>query len=112
MDFEIYAEEEISTDHIKKYKTEESEDEYSFERFIVGDSNKFAHAAAKAVANSPGQTYNPLLIYGESGLGKTHLLKAIGNVIKKNKPDAKVVYIKGDEFTIELIDAIQSGTIQ
>ncbi len=112
MDFEIYAEEEISTDHIKKYKTEESEDEYSFERFVVGDSNKFAHAAAKAVASSPGQTYNPLLIYGESGLGKTHLLKAIGNVIKKNKPDAKVVYIKGDEFTIELIDAIQSGTIQ
>lgn len=112
MDFEIYAEEEISTDHIKNAQTEASEDEYSFERFVVGDSNKFAHAAAKAVANSPGQTYNPLLIYGESGLGKTHLLKAIGNVIKKNTPGAKVMYIKGDDFTNELIEAIQSGTVQ
>lgn len=112
MDFEIYAEEEISTDHIKNAQTEASEDEYSFERFVVGDSNKFAHAAAKAVANSPGQTYNPLLIYGESGLGKTHLLKAIGNVIKKNTPGAQVMYIKGDDFTNELIEAIQSGTVQ
>ncbi len=112
MDFEIYAEEEISTDHIKNAQTEASEDEYSFERFVVGDSNKFAHAAAKAVANSPGQTYNPLLIYGESGLGKTHLLKAIGNVIKKNTPGAQVMYIKGDDFTNELIEAIQSGKVQ
>jgi len=112
MDFEIYAEEEISTDHIKTVQDEANEDEYSFERFVVGDSNKFAHAAAKAVANAPGETYNPLLIYGESGLGKTHLLKAIVNVIKKNNPNAKVAYIKGDDFTNELIDAIQSGTVQ
>lgn len=111
MDFEIYAEEEISTDHIQRVQDEASEDEYSFERFVVGDSNKFAHAAAKAVANTPGQTYNPLLIYGGSGLGKTHLLKAIASVIRKNNPDSKVVYVKGDDFTNELIDAIQTGTI-
>ena len=111
-DFEILTEEELNSKDIELIDAPESDDEYSFERFIVGNSNKFAHAAAKAVANSPGMTYNPLLIYGDSGLGKTHLLKAIGAVITKSNPKAKVVYIKGDEFTNELISAIQSGTIQ
>ena len=84
-------------------------EEYTFERFVVGSSNKFAHAAARAVADNPGQSYNPLFIYGESGLGKTHLLYAIAHTIHKNHPEYKVVYIKGDTFTNELIQAIREG---
>lgn len=79
---------------------------YTFENFIVGRSNEFAHAAAIAVAQNPGGAYNPLFIYGESGLGKTHLLFAIANAAKKNNPALNVVYIKGDQFTNELIQAI------
>ena len=70
-------------------------EEYTFERFVVGSSNKFAHAAARAVADNPGHSYNPLYIYGESGLGKTHLLYAIANSIHQNKPGLSVVYVKG-----------------
>ncbi|MBR4099155.1 MAG: chromosomal replication initiator protein DnaA [Clostridium sp.] len=84
-------------------------EDYTFERFVVGSSNKFAHAAAKAVADKPGSSYNPLFIYGESGLGKTHLMYAIAHTIHKNHPNYKVVYIKGDSFTIELIQAIREG---
>ena len=84
-------------------------EEYTFERFVVGSSNKFAHAAARAVADNPGHSYNPLFIYGESGLGKTHLLYAIAHTIHNNHPGYKVVYIKGDTFTNELIQAIREG---
>ena len=84
-------------------------EDYTFERFVVGSSNKFAHAAARAVADNPGQSYNPLFIYGESGLGKTHLLYAIAHTIHRKHPDYKVVYIKGDTFTNELIQAIREG---
>ena len=87
-------------------------EEYTFERFVVGSSNKFAHAAARAVADHPGMSYNPLFIYGESGLGKTHLLYAIAHTIHKNHPEYKVVYIKGDTFTNELIHAIREGRNQ
>ena len=80
--------------------------EYTFETFIVGTSNKFAHAACLAVAQNPGKGYNPLFIYGGSGLGKTHLLYAIMSEIKKNRPDTNVVYVKGEDFTNELITAI------
>ena len=83
--------------------------EFTFENFVVGSSNRFAHAAAKAVANMPAESYNPLLIYGESGLGKTHLLYAIANVIKDNNPGCHIVYVKGDQFTNELIAAIAEG---
>ncbi len=83
--------------------------QFSFDSFVVGPSNRFAHGAATAVTNNPGQVYNPLFIYGPPGVGKTHLLYAIANGIRKKKPDAKIVYIKGDEFTNELIDAIKSG---
>ena len=85
-------------------------DGYTFDRFIVGPSNKFAHAAAIAVANNPGKIYNPLFIYGNSGLGKTHLLLAIGERILHNHPEFKIAYLKGDDFTNELIHAIQTGT--
>ena len=87
-------------------------EEYTFERFVVGSSNKFAHAAARAVADHPGMSYNPLFIYGESGLGKTHLLYAIAHKIHEEHPSYKVVYIKGDTFTNELIHAIREGRNQ
>ena len=83
--------------------------QFNFDNFVVGPSNRFAHSAAIAVSNHPGDVYNPLFIYGPPGVGKTHLLYAIANGIRKQKPDAKIVYIKGDEFTNELIAAIQSG---
>ena len=83
--------------------------QFSFENFVVGPSNRFAHSAAIAVSNTPGQVYNPLFIYGPAGVGKTHLLYAIANGIRKQRPDVKIVYIKGDQFTNELIDAIKNG---
>ncbi len=84
--------------------------EFTFDTYIVGPSNKFAHAASMAVASKPASLYNPLFIYGNSGLGKTHLLYAIRNEINHTHPDMDIVYIKGDEFTNELIDAIRRGT--
>ena len=80
--------------------------EYTFDNFIVGSSNKFAHAACTAVAANPAMNYNPLFIYGPSGLGKTHLLYAITNEIKKKKPAAKIIYIKGVDFTNQFIEAL------
>lgn len=84
--------------------------EYTFDTFIVGSSNKFAHAAALAVATHDSRSYNPLFIYGDSGLGKTHLLFAIMAEVKKRRPDALVVYVKAEQFTNELIDAIRDQT--
>ncbi len=83
---------------------------YTFDRFIVGNSNKFAHSAALSVAQKPGKAYNPLFIYGNSGLGKTHLLLAIGQYIREHNPGAKIAYVKGDEFTNQLLKAIKEGT--
>ena len=79
---------------------------------MVGSSNKFAHAAARQVADAPGKSYNPLFLYGESGLGKTHLLYAIAHTVHQSHPDYKIVYIKGDTFTNELIQAIREGRNQ
>ncbi len=83
--------------------------QFNFENFVVGPSNRFAHSAALAVSNHPGDVYNPLFIYGPPGVGKTHLLYAIANGIRKKNPEANIVYIKGDQFTNELIAALQSG---
>lgn len=77
--------------------------ENTFDTFVVGSSNKFAHAAALAVAQNPGGTYNPLFIYGSSGLGKTHLLNAICHEIRKNRPEAKIIFTQAEEFTNELV---------
>ena len=85
---------------------------YTFDHFIVGNSNRFAHAAAVAVSENPGKTYNPLFIYGNSGLGKTHLLLAIGNAIHERQPKKRIVYIKGDDFTNQLVHAIKNGTTE
>ena len=83
--------------------------EFTFDTFVVGDSNKLAYAAARAVADAPAEHYNPLFIYGDSGLGKTHLIYAIAHEIRTKTPNAKIVYIKGDDFTNELVEAIRTG---
>jgi chromosomal replication initiator protein len=84
---------------------------YTFESFIVGANNQFAHAASQAVANAPARTYNPLFIYGGPGLGKTHLLQAIGHHLLGTKKGAKVVYLRSEQFTNEFIDAIQNNAL-
>ena len=108
---EVFGDEELK-EYRNKDKTSGSMDfnpQFSFDNFVVGGSNRFAHSAAIAVTNNPGEVYNPLFIYGPPGVGKTHLLYAIANGIRKGKPDANIVYIKGDQFTNELIAAIQTG---
>jgi chromosomal replication initiator protein len=99
--------------YLEKHRSPASDpfgsEEFTFEKFIVGNSNKMAFAAAKAVAENLANKYNPLLIYGDSGLGKTHLLYSIAHAIRHNRPKSRIVYIKGDDFTNELIGAIQTG---
>lgn len=82
----------------------------SFENFVVGKSNNYAYAAAKKVAENPGKTYNPLFIYGKSGLGKTHLLKAIENYMKSRNPDASIIYVTSENFTNDIIEHLRSST--
>ncbi|HAM38661.1 MAG: chromosomal replication initiation protein DnaA [Elusimicrobia bacterium RIFOXYC2_FULL_34_12] len=84
---------------------------YTFEKFVVGSSNKFAQAAAMAVADAPGKAYNPLFIYGGVGLGKTHLFHAIGNKMKQINPSAKVLYITCEKFVNEFVFALSKGTM-
>lgn len=81
---------------------------FVFETFVIGNSNRFAHAAAQAVANNPAHAYNPLFLYGGVGLGKTHLMHAIGNRIKENNPNMKVLYTSSEKFTNEIINSIQN----
>ena len=107
----IFGEAEMKS-YKQKGKSASSMDfnpQFTFDNFVVGPSNRFAHSAAIAVSKTPGQVYNPLFIYGPPGVGKTHLLYAIANGIRKENPGANIVYIKGDQFTNELIAAIQSG---
>ena len=107
----ILAGDELDS-YISETKTDDTLPEvagFTFDNFVVGPSNKYAHAAAIAVAENPGKLYNPLFIYGNSGLGKTHLLLAIGSAIHAKNPKAKIVYVKGDDFTNDLVHAIQVG---
>ncbi len=92
-----------------KNETNDNEVPLTFDNYIVGSSNKFAHAASIAVAQNPGGTYNPLFIYGNSGLGKTHLLHAIKNEVLRNDPNKKIAYVKGDDFTNEIVDSLRRG---
>ena len=113
-DLQVLAGDELK-EYMEKKKADTSlpeSDGYTFDRFIVGNSNKFAHAAAVAVADKPGKNYNPLFIYGNSGLGKTHLLRAIGQAIYEKDPTTKIAYIKGDEFTNQMVKAIKEGTTE
>ena len=82
---------------------------YKFDTFVVGSNNKFAHSASLAVAESPGETYNPLYLYGGPGLGKTHLMHSIGHFVMEQNPDMKVLYVTSEEFTNEVIESIRSG---
>ena len=82
---------------------------YTFDTFVVGNNNRFAHSASLAVAESPGEAYNPLYIYGGPGLGKTHLMHSIGHFIIEQKPNTKVLYVTSEEFTNEVIESIRNG---
>ena len=84
---------------------------YTFDNFVIGHGNRFAHAAALAVSESPGKAYNPLFLYGGVGLGKTHLMQAIAHHVLKVNPRAKVVYVTSEKFTNEVIDSIQHNTM-
>ncbi|MEW6685202.1 MAG: chromosomal replication initiator protein DnaA [Candidatus Edwardsbacteria bacterium] len=92
-------------------KNGELRSRYTFESFVVGKSNHFAHAASMAVAEAPGKVYNPLFIYGGVGLGKTHLLQAVGNFIRTKRPKYKVYYVPAENFMNEMVSAIQHGTM-
>lgn len=91
------------------YETANLNSKYKFNTFVVGGSNKFAHSASLAVAESPGEIYNPLFLYGGSGLGKTHLMHSIGHFILENDPNTKVLYVTSEQFTNEVIESIRSG---
>ena len=107
----VFGDEEMEA-HRSKGKRSSSMDfnpQFTFDNFVVGPSNRMAHSAAIAVSKTPGQVYNPLFLYGPPGVGKTHLLYAIANGIRKQNPDANIVYIKGDQFTNELVDAIKNS---
>ena len=83
----------------------------TFENFVIGSNSQLAHAAAIAVAHAPAEAYNPLFVYGETGLGKTHLMHAVGHHILQNKPDARIAYLSSEKFTNEFISSIQENTL-
>ena len=94
---------------LKKMERSNLNPNYTFDTFVVGKNNRFAHSASLAVAESPGDVYNPLYIYGGPGLGKTHLMQSIGHFILQRTPDIKVLYVTSEEFTNEVIDSIRNG---
>ena len=102
----------VHTPHTAESESSALKAEYTFDRFIKGDGNLLACAACQAVADSPGQAYNPLFLYGKVGLGKTHLLHAIGNEVLRAQPWLRVIYITSERFAIELIHAIRQNRME
>ena len=95
--------------HNINYENSHLNPKYKFDTFVVGSNNKFAHSASLAVAENPGEVYNPLYLYGGPGLGKTHLMHSIGHFILEQNPQMKVLYVTSEEFTNEVIESIRSG---
>lgn len=102
-------ESDLSGSYNINYENAHLNPKYKFDTFVVGSNNKFAHSASLAVAESPGDVYNPLYLYGGPGLGKTHLMHSIGHFILEQNPDMKVLYVTSEEFTNEVIESIRSG---
>jgi len=116
---EVYCSAEQLEDRVRQLEPDPSDDlltmlnpKYTFDSFVVGSSNRFAHAVSLAVAEMPAKAYNPLFIYGGVGLGKTHLMHAIGHYAHQLYPDLKICYITSEEFTIQLINAMQTNQNQ
>jgi chromosomal replication initiator protein len=106
----IFEKQPVAEKHVTPRIETNLNSHYNFDNFIVGDGTRFAHAAASAVADAPGSTnYNPLIIYGGTGLGKTHLVQAIGNKVRQKRPDLKVYYTSSDSFTSHFISSIQQN---
>ena len=97
------------TSFLEKDSSIQLKDDYKFESFIVGPNNRLAHAASLAVAESPGQTYNPLFIHGGVGLGKTHLLQAVSQKVLERQPDARILYLSCDSFVNQFINSVETG---
>lgn len=116
-DSELTAEEKMNKIEVQPEKSAQTNGsepgflnpKYTFDTFVIGNSNRFAHAACLAVAESPNDAYNPLFIYGGVGLGKTHLMHAIGHLVRKNNKDARVVYVSSEKFMNEMIHSIQNN---
>ena len=106
---EVIASEKTEDDEEIDYSRQSLNPKYTFETFVVGNNNRLAHAAALAVGDNPAKTYNPLFIYGGVGLGKTHLMQAIGNRILQNNKKMNVVYVTSEKFTNQLINSIKDG---
>ena len=105
----IHSNNNISTNNSNYPHNSTLNPKYTFETFVVGNNNRFAHAAALAVGDNPAKTYNPLFIYGGVGLGKTHLMQAVGNRILQNNPNMNIVYVTSEQFTNQLINSIKDG---
>ena len=111
---EINSKEDISNEipNKEEYSYTSLNPNYSFDTFVVGDNNRFAHAASLAVAESPATAYNPLFLYGGVGLGKTHLMHAIGNEIIRNNKNSKILYVTSENFTNEFINALKDNNME